>query len=579
MRNRVCVSGGLATGILVAMGTAAADPPTAGEPAASQAAPSEAAATDKTAWDFALQGRKLLKERNAAGAIVSLQAALARADQDGLAAEDQGLLQYLLSLAAQKAGQAELALMAIRAAVRLVPTDADYQLELANQLFAADKNQDAKQHAEEALRLGLTSEDDKKEATKLVQDAKSALLHERFSFDFSVSAGFDSNVIQGGQAETIGGVSTGARKTDVSAQTFRSQLLDRNRQLIVGLVRDYRSAIVTNYADPVPSVPEFDVPVTLSMELGGRLVGTDRAELWAGYRFTQLFMTSPVFDHDAYSLQEHVVPLRAQWQPRTWFIFRPRIEGFANFTALKSFAPFQGGVTAVLDFLFVESRRWRTRLLGTYQLRQTFDRTYSYLDGNRMDAKLSQEVRINPGGKVWARGQLSYRFRADLSGTLDQSVDLQVTGPNGNTITPGTYDYQTPLSYFGHELATRWRLYLPAGFDLGLGGSFDFRGYREDTKASYVASPITVPCVTAIGCSGSTSITLPQDGSTTIALPSTRRRDTLVSADLSIAKNLPAGFSLDLTLAFTRNVSNIANGIDNRNYNKATILFTTYYSF
>jgi tetratricopeptide (TPR) repeat protein len=156
MRKRVCVSSGLATGILLAIGTAAADPPPASEPAASQTAPSEPAATEKTAWDLALQGRQLLKEKNPAGAIVSLQAALARAEQDGLAAEDQGLLQYLLSLSAQKAGQDELALTAIRAAVRLAPTEADYQLDLANQLFAADKNQDAKQHAEEALRRKMT---------------------------------------------------------------------------------------------------------------------------------------------------------------------------------------------------------------------------------------------------------------------------------------------------------------------------------------------------------------------------------------------------------------------------------------
>ena len=66
--------------------------------------------------------------------------------------------------------------------------------------------------------------------------------------------------------------------------------------------------------------------------------------------------------------------------------------------------------------------------MGTYQLRRAFDRDYAYLDGNRIDGKISQELRINPGGRVAARGLLSYRFRADLSGVIDQSVDLQVLG-------------------------------------------------------------------------------------------------------------------------------------------------------
>lgn len=74
-------------------------------------------------------------------------------------------------------------------------------------------------------------------------------------------------------------------------------------------------------------------------------------------------------------------------------------------------------------------------------------------------------------------------------------------------------------------------------------------------------------------------MTIPKDGTSTIALPSVRRRDVLVALDFGVAKSLPAGFSLDLTYTFLRNGSNIANGIDNRNYTKHSILLTTYYSF
>lgn len=555
---------------------AATDSATAGGETSSS---TDADKKEPSAWELALAGRTLLKEKDGPGAVAKIKAALAQAEKESLAADDQALMQYLLSLAAIRAGDDELALLAITAAVRLAPKEADYQLELANQLLSAEKNREAKQHAEEALRLGLSSEDDRKDAQKVVQQAKSAMIHERLSLDFSVSAGFDSNVIQGGQAETIGGVPTGARQNTETTQTYQTQLRERNRELIGGLVRDYRSTILSNYNEPIPSKAEFDVPVTLSMDLGGRLLGTAQTELWAGYRFTQIVMTSPVYNHEAYSLQEHVVPLRFQWQAKRWLLLRPRLEGFANFTGLSSFAPFQGGLTAVLDMLFIESSRFRTRVIGTYQLRRSFDRAYDYLDGDRIDGKVSQELRINPGGKVSARGQLSYRFRADLSGFLDQSVDLQVLSPNGATVTVGNYDYRTPLSYFGHEIGTRWRLLLPAGVDLALGGSADFRGYREDTTATYTARPLTVPCVAAIGCSGGGTVTIPKDGTSTIALPSVRRRDVLVALDFGVAKSLPAGFSLDLTYTFLRNGSNIANGIDNRNYTKHSILLTTYYSF
>ncbi len=552
-------------------------PPETASPAAENTVPAEA-----TAWDLALEGRKLLKEKKPQEAVAKLKAALARADKDELADDDRALMYYLLSLSAGSAGDDELSLQAIENAVKYAPKEADYQLEMANQLFASDRNLEAKLHAEEALKIGLSSADDRKDAESLVKKAKSAMLHERLAIDLSVTTGYDSNVIQGGQAETIGGVPTGTRTNTTSLQTFREQLKQRNIDLLRSLLSNYKDAIASNYSTAVPSVSEFDVPVTIGLDLGGRLYGNKTTELWTGYRFTQIVMTSPVYDHESYSLQEHVIPLRLQYQPKSWFLFRPRVEGFANFTGLKSFSPFQGGITAVLDFLFIESRRWRTRLLATYQLRRSFDRDYSYLDGNRIDAKLIQELRVNQGGSVWARGQLWYRFRADLSGAVDQTVELQVLSPKGDTITVGNYDYHTPLSYLGNEVGTRWRLFVPKGFDLGIGGSLDVRSYREDTTASYTANTMTITCPsssTAPNCPAGTTVTLPRDGTTKPDLAPTRRRDTLLSIDIGIAKSLPAGFSLDLTFAFMRNVSNVANGIDNRNYTKLTTMLAIYYSF
>ena len=114
----------------------------------------------------------------------------------------------------------------------------------------------------------------------------------------------------------------------------------------------------------------------------------------------------------------------------------------------------------MLDFLFTESRRWRTRILGTYQLRQSFDRTYSYLDGNRIDAKKWFRNCGSIRAAAWGTRAAFHRFRADLSGVIEQSVDLQVLSLRGEPITVGNYDYKTRF-YLGNEVGTRWRLYVP----------------------------------------------------------------------------------------------------------------------
>lgn len=551
-------------------------------PAQTSAPGAETKPAETGVWDLVKEGKRRLKEKDAQGAIEKLRQALAMTGDEALADEDRALVHYLICLAAQRAQDTAAAISAIQQAIAGAPKEADYHLELGQLLFSEERNQEAKAAAQEALRLGLSSPDDRKDAEELVRKAKRAMLHERLTFDLSATVGYDSNVMQGGQAETIGGVPTGVKQGTASREAFLEQLRQRNKELLLGLMGNYKEAIEKNFAAPVASIAEWDIPVTIGIDLGGRLYGNAKTEVFTGYRFTQIAMTSPSADHDAYSLQEHVIPLRLQWQATPWLLFRPKIEGFANFTGLKTFSPFQGGLNAGLDFLFLEGRRWRTRFLTTYQLRRSFDRDYSYLDGHRVDAKLMQEVRINGGGSVSLRGYLWYRFRADLSGVLDQQVDLQILSPRGETVVVGTYDYHSPLSFLGHEVGSRWRLYVPKGFEFNLGGSIDFRNYREDTTASYTAIPFPVACPntgTLPNCPAGSVVTVPRDSNTALPLAASRRRDMLFSVDFGILKTLPAGFSLDATVAFSRNASNIGNGIDNRNYSKLTTLLSVYYSF
>ena len=57
------------------------------------------------------------------------------------------------------------------------------------------------------------------------------------------------------------------------------------------------------------------------------------------------------------------------------------------------------------------------------------------------------------------------------------------------------------------------------------------------------------------------------------------RRDHRITAEVSLHLDLPRGFALELGYAYTRNLSNIANGIDNRSYDKHVASVWGLYSF
>lgn len=564
---------------------------------------SEAGGLAKRAQVQALfsDGRRLLKGREPEAAAARIKEATDKAEAAGLSSEERSLMHYVRVLALRQASEDAEAVKEARVGLALSPQDADLHFELAQALFDTDEFVPAQKAAEEALRLGLSDSSDQKAASDLFKKAKTEALHERFTFFGSVSFGYDSNVLQSGKVETVGGKCAScpnntrtASQDSSSAQSIRDQLRQQV-SLIRSLFSQYPTAVTEIYKTAVPPQEEWDLPIPVSLDLNGRLFRFRTLEMWLGYRFYQLFMTSAGFDHDAYNLQEHTVPLSLSWQPARWLMLRPRVEGFANFSGLKAYTPYQGGLLAVFDALFIESRMWRTRLLYQHQLRRSFNRSDdTYLDGDRDEVRLTQELRAG-SGKVRVRGSLSYRLRSDRTGVYEDDVAFSPsfyiqdrTGMLSQAeVTLGSFRYVAPLGYLGHEASTRWRLSVPWDLELLAGFAFDYRAYAGEYSATFTPQSAMVrqPCPpgsTLAMCDPRNQpvVSLPPAGSaSSIAMPATQRKDSTISVDVTVSKNLPLGFSLDLSYAFVKNFSNIANGIDNRNYNKHQVTLSAGYAF
>ena len=575
----------------------------AGQAGADAALQTEAGALAKRAQVMALfaEGKRLLKSREPEEAAARIKEATDKAEAAGLSAEERSLMHYVRVLALRQASEDAEAVKEARAAIALNPKDADLHWELAQALFDTDEFVPARRAAEDALRLGLSESSDQKAATDLIKKARTEALHERFTFFGAASFGYDSNVLQSGKVETVGGkcasCPNGTRATSsgsTSAQAIREQLRDQVT-LIRNLFSQYPTAITEIYKTATPPQEEWDLTIPISLDLSGRLFRVRTLELWLGYRFYQLFMSSVSFDHDAYNMQEHTVPLSLSWQPARWLLLRPRVEGFANFGGLKTFTAYQGGLLAVFDALFIESRRWRTRLLYQHQLRRSFNRTDdAYLDGDRDEVRLTQELRVS-GAKVRVRGSLSYRLRSDRTGVYEDDVAFAPTfyvqdrsGMLGQAeVTLGSFRYRAPLGYLSNEASTRWRLSVPWDIDLAAGFAFDYRAYAGEYSATFTPQSAMVrqPCPpgsTLASCDPRNQpvVALPPSGTaSSIEMPAVQRKDSTISVDVTISKNLPLGFSLDLAYAFVKNFSNIQNGIDNRNYNKHQVTLTAGYAF
>lgn len=551
---------------------------------AGDAADARQLAASEQARQLFAEGRQLLKKRELRAAAARLQQSAVQGRAAGQSADELAVTHYVLGLTLSIDSRDDEAIAALRRALELAPSDADSHLELARLLLRSDQPAEARRESERAISLGLADAQDQKDARRVVAAARTEQLRERLSVSAWVSLGFDSNVLEspivtsvGGRCATCTAAGRSVSRNSDSAKQIAAQLRSQ-AMLAQDLTSQYSGSVTSLYNTPAPPQQEWDLPITLQLELSGRLFGHPKLEMWAGYRFYQYLLTSVAYDHDGYNLQEHAVPVYLLWQPRRWLRLRPKLDGFVSFTGLKQFAAYQGGLRASIEATFIESKRWRTRLFFQHQYRRSFDRANdAYLDGNRDDVRLSQELRLE-GGLVQARGQLSYRFRAEQTGvfTDDTPFTAAFLFPRETAtrdVTLGTFVYSAPLGYLGSEVATRWRLFLPRRFEAAAGVGYEHRMYDSVYAAMFVPVAAQVP-------ERGQLVALPPAGTPSmIAMPATRRLDSLISVEASLLTNLPHGFSLELAYNLLKNYSTIANSLDNRNYTKHTLALSGYYAF
>lgn len=537
------------------------------------------------------EGRQRLKAHQAALAAQHLREAIAQAQDSDLAPEERSLLHYVRVLALRELGDDPAAIAEAQAGLQLTPDDADLHFELAKAQLDREQFSAAQASAQRALRLGLSEPNDQREAIALSKKAQTEALRERLSVYAAISFGYDSNVLQGGNVQTINGIVVTSARPSAQAKASsdcilaaRDPLRRTPYQILSSLIANYPEAIRSIYACPASSIAEWDLPLTVSLELSGRFFRLATVEARLGYQFYQYVLTGTTFDHDVYNRQEHTLPVSLIWQPTPWLILRPHLDLVASFTGLASFTPYQRGLHAVVDATFIESRRLRTRLLYQHQLRRSFDRqSDAYLDADRDEVKLQQELRLR-GATLGLRGQLSYRLRSERLGVLESTIPLSrelETAPSPLQVTLGGFTYRSPLSYLGHELSTRVRLSLPRGIELQAGGSFEYRAYSDDYTATFSPQRTTTSCPRgATSCLPGSQVVLPASPNfPALEMPATRRIDQTIGFDLAASQSLPFGFALDLSYALLVNLSTIANYVDNRSYSKHQLVLSGSYAF
>ena len=402
-------------------------------------------------------------------------------------------------------------------------------------------------------------------------------LHQRLEVSGLVGFAYDSIILQEDEYQTLGsrctrcayraqqrpGMSTGPRPPP--------HQLDPMHMLGVSdfmRAADYRKHVLDDYGTPVPGATRQGLPLNLELELLGRVAQFGSSGLWLGYSFEQLIMlyaeaetTSSLPPRDAYNFQKHTAALRVSGELRDWLEYSVRAEGFASFSGLAQYTPFQYGAVGEAEFSFNESKQWKTRLVLTDKFRRAFSQELdSYLDGNLSTGRLAQE--LTRGGLSL---KLGYQFSYDSTGVFSTTSDVtlpSMTGP----MTVGTYTYHAPLSYQGHQVFLSGALTLLHGVSVKPAFYYEYRRYGE-YYATYQ----------------STSTML--DGSVLAAVDSSEhllpviRKDHLLALELSITKSLPRQFALELGYSLRDNISNVANSIDNRNFLKHIVQVRAIYEF
>ncbi|REG31066.1 tetratricopeptide repeat protein [Archangium gephyra] len=173
-----------------------------------------------------------------------------------------------------------------------------------------------------------------------------------------------------------------------------------------------------------------------------------------------------------YSLQLHRAAVALEWDVARRMRLGASSWGELFFTGLSAFRGLQGSVSGSAWLALDESEWTSSRLDVAFAHKAGLVSEFSYLTGQRLDATLSQELRLRTLGlTAW------YRYREDRIGTLEQAV-------SGDT----TREYVIPYAWTGHAVGASARWVLSEHLDASLHAEAEWRDYLSDSYLRVLAT-------------------------------------------------------------------------------------------
>lgn len=541
-------------------------------PAPVEAKPSEPASDDAATRvvRLAREGRRDFKAGKTAEALRKLRQATDDGERDQIAPDVRAQIHLMYAWALWSSGDGVAAQQQAERAVELQPEDAEAHHDLAELQQENGQRDEARRSAQRSLDLGVRGRS-ADEMRTIVGGTEPAGWRSRLHGQAEVSIGFDSNAAQGDDYQTIAGKSTrGAAKNQAerlaSVRIFRSLREDP----ILGPTV-YQRAVQADYATAQAAQTQVGLPLDVSLGVRYSFLKSQSVDLSAGYQFGQLFMlfAQPADNNllpsaETYHLQRHTATFLAQLQPTSALNVRARLDGFVTMSGLSRFTPFQGGLQASGHGVYSWSPRWHTHADLAYLFRQSFDQPNDgYLNGHRIRVLLGQELRWR-----FLRPLLSYRFTYDATGTLQVQAPLAIMYASSAIPTDppmpanlGTYTYNAPLSYQGHQASLSATASLPLSIEAMAAVRYEFQLYSGLYSTTYVGNSVgSIPALAPFN------------------LPDVQRADHRVSFDLAASRELPHHLRLGLAYGLLVNLSNVANVLDNRSFTKHSIIASLTYA-
>ena len=169
-----------------------------------------------------------------------------------------------------------------------------------------------------------------------------------------------------------------------------------------------------------------------------------------------------------YSLQLHRVGAAVEWDVARRLRLGASSAGEVYFTGISSFRGLQASAGGSVWLALDESEVTSTRLDASFARKIGLDSEFSYLTGRRLDATLSQELRLrNLLVTAW------YRYRQDRIGTLVQSASGEGPGPSR--------EYVIPFAWAGHATGASARWELGPGYEASLYAGLEWRRYLSES--------------------------------------------------------------------------------------------------